>query len=132
MAVGNESVRLDKWLWAARFYKTRSMATDAIKGGKVHVNGNRIKPGKYAEIGQIVSINKSLQRFEIEILAISDKRGNFTIAQTLYKETESSISQREKDALMRKLANQSQPTENRRPTKRNRRQIIQFTQTFDD
>lgn len=123
-----ETVRLDKWLWAARFYKTRSLATDAIKGGKVHVNGSRIKPGKSAEIGQILSINKAPQRFEVEILAISDKRGNYTVAQTLYRETADSIAKREEEALMRKLANQSiAHTEKGRPTKRNRRQIVKFT-----
>lgn len=125
----NGSVRLDKWLWAARFFKTRSLATSAIKGGKIHVNGQRSKPGKSAEIGQIIRINKSQQQFEIEIIALSDKRGNFTIAQTLYCETPESIKKREEEALMRKLANQqASPFDKGRPTKRNRRQIIRFTQ----
>lgn len=125
------AIRLDKWLWAARFYKTRSQATEAIKGGKVHVDGNRVKPGKAAEIGQLVSINKSPQRFEIEIIALSDKRGNFTLAQTLYQETTESIKQREHETTLRTLANLSRPTSNRRPTKRDRRQIIQFTHSHD-
>lgn len=122
-------VRLDKWLWAARFFKTRSLATDAIKGGRVHVNGGRVKPGKAAEVGQYIRINKPPQQFEVEILALSDKRGNYTIAQTLYQETEASIAQREHESTLRKLANQN--TENAfkgRPTKRNRRQIIRFTE----
>lgn len=125
----SKAVRLDKWLWAARFFKTRSLATDAIKGGRVHVNGSRVKPGKAAEIGQHIRINKAAQQFEIEILALSDKRGNFTIAQTLYRETDASIARREHEAELRKLANQSisQPTFKGRPTKRNRRQIIRFT-----
>lgn len=120
------TVRLDKWLWAARFYKTRSQATEAIKGGKVHVNGSRVKPGKAAEIGQRVRINKSPQQFEVDIIALSDKRGSFTIAQTLYQETADSVTRREHEAELRKLANLSQPTDNRRPTKRDRRQIVDF------
>lgn len=123
-------VRLDKWLWAARFFKTRSLATDAVKGGRVHVNGQRIKPGKSVQVGQIVRINKPPQRFEVEIVAISDKRGNFTVAQTLYRETDTSITQREHEAELRKLAHQAMPNNDfkGRPTKRNRRQIVRFTQ----
>lgn len=121
------AVRLDKWLWAARFYKTRSLATDAIKGGKVHVNGQRVKPSKTAEIGQRVLINKSALRCEVEIVALSEQRQSFTIAQTLYEETAESIAKREAEAVLRKLANESTPKTNRRPTKRDRRKIIQFT-----
>lgn len=122
-------VRLDKWLWAARFYKTRSLATEAIKGGRVHVNGARVKPGKAAVAGQRITINKAPQRFEIEILAVSDKRGNFTLAQTLYRETADSIAQREHEAQLRKLANQTVVSNSfkGRPTKRNRRQMQRFT-----
>lgn len=122
-------VRLDKWLWAARFYKTRSLATEAIKGGRVHVNGARVKPGKAAVAGQRITINKAPQRFEVEILAVSDKRGNFTLAQTLYRETADSIAQREHEAQLRKLANQTVISNNfkGRPTKRNRRQMQRFT-----
>lgn len=121
--------RLDKWLWAARFFKTRNLATEAIKGGRVHVNGVRIKPGKAVAIGQRISINKSPQRFELEVLAVSDKRGNFTVAQTLYRETAESIAQREREAAMRKLANQTFAANDfkGRPTKRNRRQMQRFT-----
>lgn len=122
------SVRLDKWLWAARFFKTRSLATEAVKGGRVHVNGQRIKPGKTAEIGQRISINKAAQRFEVVVLAMSDKRGSFSIAQTLYQETAESLAKREEETLLRKLANQSIATQEKgRPTKRNRRQIVRFT-----
>lgn len=122
------SVRLDKWLWAARFFKTRSLATEAVKGGRVHVNGQRIKPGKAAEIGQRISINKAAQRFEVVVLALSDKRGSFSIAQTLYQETAESLAKREEETLLRKLANQSIATQEKgRPTKRNRRQIVRFT-----
>lgn len=123
------SVRLDKWLWAARFYKTRSQATEAVKGGKIHVDGQRVKPGKGVEIGQIITINKTPQQFDIEVIGLSDKRGSYAIAQTLYQESDDSIARREQEALMRKLANSSMPrSEKGRPTKRNRRQIIRFTQ----
>ncbi|PIE46093.1 MAG: RNA-binding protein [Gammaproteobacteria bacterium] len=128
MKKANQHVRLDKWLWAARFFKTRSLATEAVKGGKVHVNGLRVKPGKVAEIGQLITINKHPQRFEVEVLAISNKRQAFSIAKNLYKETDDSVAHREKEALMRKLANQSvSQTAKGRPTKRNRRQLVRFT-----
>ncbi len=126
-------VRLDKWLWAARFFKTRSLATDAVKSGRVHVNGSRVKPGKTVIVGQVISVNKPPERFEVEVIAISDKRANFTIAQTLYKETEESIARREHERELRKLANQSLSSNQfkGRPTKRNRRRIIGFTRGID-
>ncbi|MGY0399346.1 MAG: RNA-binding S4 domain-containing protein [Ostreibacterium sp.] len=122
------SIRLDKWLWASRFFKTRSLATEAIKGGRVRVNSNRVKPSKSVEIGQMISINKPSQSVEIAVVALSDKRGDFTTAQTLYTETKESINKRQKEILIRKLASQSTPTTKGRPTKRNRRQIVRFTQ----
>lgn len=126
----HDTVRLDKWLWAARFFKTRSLATEAIKGGRVHVDGQRVKPGKSTQVGQIVRINKPPQRFEVEVIQLSDKRGNFTIAQTLYRETPESIVRREHESELRKLANQTVSGNDfkGRPTKRNRRRIVQFTQ----
>ncbi len=127
------TVRLDKWLWAARFFKTRSLATEAVKGGRVHVNGQRVKPSKDVQIGQVIRINKPPQRFEVEVLALSDKRGNFTAAQTLYSETPESIEQRQREAELRKLANQSAGATHLkgRPTKRNRRRIVRFVQQDD-
>lgn len=132
-----ESVRLDKWLWAARFFKTRSMATDAINGGKVHVNGQRVKPARAAKVGDILRINKSPQVFEVEILALSDKRQSAPIAQTLYAESAESIEKREQESQWRKLANaQVRPAHSGRPTKRERRQITAFMRdkrnTFSD
>ncbi len=126
--MSDKTVRLDKWLWATRFYKTRSLATEAVKGGKVHVNGLRVKPSKAAEVGQFLSINKSHQRIDIKVLGLSEKRQSFSIAQKLYQETKESIQRREEEAVMRKLANQAVPHERGRPTKRNRRKIIKFTQ----
>ncbi len=129
--MSDKAIRLDKWLWAARFYKTRSLATDAVKGGKVHVNGLRVKPSKAVEVGQVLSINKSHQRVEVKVLDLSEKRQSFSIAQTLYEETPESLKRREDEAMLRKLANQSIAQDRARPTKRNRRKIIQFTQKGD-
>lgn len=126
--MSSKGIRLDKWLWAARFYKTRSLATEAIKGGRVHVNGHRVKPSRVVEVGQFLSINKSPQRFVVEVMALSEQRQAFSIAQHLYRETQESIQRREDEAVMRQLANQAMPYERGRPTKRNRRRIIQFTQ----
>ncbi|MPV86952.1 RNA-binding S4 domain-containing protein [Ostreibacterium oceani] len=129
-------IRLDKWLWAARFYKTRSLATDAIKGGKVHVNGQRVKPSKLVAVGQCITINKAPERMTIEVIALSDRRQNYTIAQTRYEETAESIAQRAKESELRKLANHAvTPAKydgKGRPTKKNRRKLTQLTDTDDD
>ena len=93
-----ENIRLDKWLWAARFYKTRSLATDAIKGGKVHLNGQRVKPSHHVEIAHTVRIKKDSIEQTVIIKALSDKRGPATVAQTLYEETRESMELREKTA----------------------------------
>jgi len=123
------AIRLDKWLWAARFYKTRNLAAAAIKGGKIHIDGQRIKASKTVAIGQRLSINKPPERFDIVITALSDKRQSANIAQMLYAETPQSAARREKEAILRKLARQQAitPHDKGRPTKRNRRQIDRFT-----
>lgn len=123
-------VRIDKWLWAARFFKTRRLATEAIKGGRVHINGARVKPGKAAEVGQLVHVNKAAQHLEVEIIALSDQRGSYPIAQTLYQETPASIDRREHEKTLKQLARQATPQRHNkgRPTKRDRRQIIRFTE----
>jgi len=125
----NEDVRLDKWLWAARFYKTRSLATEAIKGGKVHLNGQRVKPSHHAEIGHTVRIKKDAIEQTVVILGLSGKRGPATIAQTLYEETSQSIELREKRTQERKAMYAGMPQHTvRRPSKKDRRKIIQFKQ----
>jgi len=124
-----DKVRLDKWLWAARFYKTRSLATEAIKGGKVHLNGQRVKPSHYAEIGHIVRIKKESIEQTVIIQNLSAKRGSATIAQELYNETQESIDLREKKLQERKALFAGLPQQpTRRPNKKDRRQIIQFKQ----
>lgn len=124
-----EAVRLDKWLWAARFYKTRSLATEAIKGGKVHLNDQRVKPSHHVEIGHKVRIKKESVEQTVIIKALSAKRGPAKIAQTLYEETQESIEQREKQLQERKAIMAGMPQfQSRRPNKKERRKIIQFKQ----
>ena len=122
-------IRLDKWLWAARFYKTRSLATGAIKGGKVHLNGHRVKPSHHIELDHRVRIKKESIEQTIIIKALSDKRGPASIAQTLYEETQQSIEQREKLTRERKAIYAGMPQHAlRRPSKKDRRKIIRFKQ----
>jgi len=124
----NQSLRIDKWLWAARFFKTRSLASDAVKTGKVLVNGEKIKPSKEVTIGDTLTIKQSYFSKTVIILELSSRRGPATIAATLYQETAESIINRER---LREIQ-QAQPAVRHagqgRPTKRERRQIISFTQ----
>lgn len=125
----NDPVRLDKWLWAARFYKTRSLATEAIRGGKVHLNGQRVKPSHHAEIGFSVRIKKDSIEQTVIIKALSAKRGPAKVAQTLYEETRESMELREKQTRERKAMYAGMPQHaQKRPTKKERRKIIQFKQ----
>jgi len=125
----SDNIRLDKWLWAARFYKTRSLATEAIKGGKVHLNGHRVKPSHHVETGHIVRIKKDSIEHTVIIRALSGKRGPASIAQTLYEETQESIDKREKTILERKAIFFVFPQHAvRRPSKKDRRKIIRFKQ----
>lgn len=121
-------VRLDKWLWAARFYKTRAMATEAIKGGKIHVNDARIKPSHWVKLGEKVRIRKDQVERTVQVEALSDKRGSAPIAQTLYKETDESIKNRELQASNRRDFYLANPTPVKRPNKKQRRNIIKFKQ----
>ena len=121
-----ETVRLDKWLWAARFYKTRALAVEAVIGGHVHVNGQRVKPSRDVHIGDELKISKTPYVFVISVRALSAKRGSATIAQTLYKENADSMQQREQLHEQRKLLAAANPQPARRPDKRERRKIIRF------
>jgi len=121
-------VRLDKWLWAARFFKTRAMATEAIKGGKIHVNDARIKPSHWVKLGEKIRIRKDQQEQTVQVEALSDKRGSAPIAQTLYNETEESIKNRELQSSKRREFYLSNPTPDKRPNKKQRRNIIKFKQ----
>jgi len=118
------AVRLDKWLWAARFYKTRSLAREMVQGGKVHYNGQRCKASKIVNIGALLSIRQGELLFEVSIEAISEHRRGAPIAQTLYKETEKSIAKREQYQVLRKLSLQNAPHPDRKPNKKERRELI--------
>jgi len=123
----NDKTRLDKWLWAARFYKTRAIASQAVSGGKVHFLGQRVKPSRPVKINDCYQINRGQERFEVIVSAISSKRGSASIAHTLYVETEESQRQREAEAEKRKLAAMQRPSSDYRPNKQERRKIRQFT-----
>ncbi|WP_435627459.1 RNA-binding S4 domain-containing protein [Candidatus Ferrigenium straubiae] len=117
-------LRIDKWLWAARFYKTRSLAADAVEGGKVLVNEARIKPARAVAIGDRLDIRIGQYRFEVEVLALSGKRGPAPEAQKLYRESDDSRAQRA--ALAAQIKAMPQPAFKGRPTKRDRREIERF------
>ena len=121
-----ELVRLDKWLWAARFYKTRSLAREMIDGGKVHYNGQRAKPSKTVEVGALLTLRQGSEQKTIHILAIRSQRRTATEAQFLYRETLDSIAKRDKMAEARKLNALTMPHPNRRPDKKERRNLLKF------
>jgi ribosome-associated heat shock protein Hsp15 len=116
-------VRLDKWLWAARFYKTRSAATDAVLGGRVHVNGARAKPAKDIREGDEIALTIGVSRRVVEVIALSEKRGPAPVAATLYRETPDSIEARERAAAERRLGRPPGADLGARPTKLDRRRL---------
>jgi len=117
----SDSVRIDKWLWAARFFKTRSMATDAVDGGKVRLNGERTKPARGVKIGDRLDIDNGATEWEVVVEGLSEQRGSASIAQTLYAETRESIARREAKAEQRRLFREPAEAIKGRPTKRDRR-----------
>lgn len=121
-------VRVDKWLWAARFYKTRSLAKQAVEGGKVHIDGQRVKASKELTVGLTVTLRQGWDEREVVITALSDQRRGAPEAALLYQETAESITKREQHAQQRKLASALQPVPEHRPNKKQRRQIHQFKQ----
>ena len=121
-------VRLDKWLWAARFFKTRGIARDMVNSGKVQYNGQKAKPGKTVVVGAMLRVPAGWDHKEIEILGISDKRLSAPQAQDLYAETKQSIQKREANQAARKLSAFHSPKPDHRPDKKQRRQIIKFKQ----
>ena len=127
-----EGVRLDKWLWAARFYKTRAVAREMIEGGKVHYNGQRSKPSKLVKVAAELTLRQGNDERTVVIQAVSDKRGPATEAQQLYRETEQSIEKREKVALARKMNALTMPHPDRRPDKKERRDLMKFKNSGDE
>lgn len=115
-------MRVDKWLWAARFFKTRSLAKAAIEGGKVQLDGQRVKVSREISIGDRLTIRQGWDEKEITVRSLSDQRGPAAVAQALYEESEESVARREKEALLRRAAGGLNKP-NHRPDKHERRQI---------
>ena len=121
-----EAVRLDKWLWAARIYKTRALAREMIEGGKVHYNGQRSKPGKVVEQGATLTLRQGNDERTLLVKGITEQRRPASEAVALYEETTESIEKREKMALARKMNALTMPHPDRRPDKKERRDLMRF------
>jgi ribosome-associated heat shock protein Hsp15 len=121
-----DSVRIDKWLWAARFFKTRALSAKACDLGRIRSNGVEAKPARDVRVGDMLQVKNEGGDFEIAVLGLSEIRGPAAVAQALYRETETSKEQRQKLAEARKAMQQFAPVPERRPSKRDRRRIIQF------
>jgi ribosome-associated heat shock protein Hsp15 len=122
-----EAIRLDKWLWAARFFKTRSMAGQAIKGGKVHVNGNRAKAARNVLVGDQLAITIGFMEFNVKVLALARFRRPAKEAKLLYVESDESIKTRQEQRDLRRMANAGYAGPVKKPSKRDRRKIKYFT-----
>lgn len=124
---GGNPVRIDKWLWAARFYKNRALATQAVTGGLVHVNGERVKPARGVRVGDRLEITREEERFVVEVLALAERRGPASVARELYRESEESLLAREAGREARRLRAEAPGLQiARRPNKRDRRLIHRF------
>jgi ribosome-associated heat shock protein Hsp15 len=118
-----DAVRIDKWLWAARFFKTRSLASTAVAGGRVHVNGERAKAAKLVHVGDVLQISKGTERWTVRVEQLAERRGSASAAQALYTEAEDSRTAREQDALVRRFARALGSDLGARPTKQARRKL---------
>lgn len=121
-----ETVRMDLWLWAARFFKTRGLAKKACELGRIQSNGIAAKPAREVHVGDRVTITNDTGVFTVEVLALSDIRGPAPVAQTLYRESEESKVLRQKEAEAQRAMRQFEPVPTHRPSKRDRRRIVQF------
>jgi ribosome-associated heat shock protein Hsp15 len=121
-----DSIRIDKWLWAARFFKTRALASKACDLGRVLWNGATAKPAREVRVGDGLAVKNEGGEFQIEVLGLSQIRGPAAVAQTLFRESEASIAARAKAAAERKAMQEFAPLPEHRPSKRDRRRIIQF------
>ncbi|MDS4030848.1 MAG: S4 domain-containing protein [Candidatus Contendobacter sp.] len=126
-----DRVRLDKWLWAARFFKTRALATAAVTGGKVHAGGQRCKPSHSVRLGESLQIQRGLDEYVITVRALNDQRGPASVAALLYEETSESRQRREALHERRRLERSPVPQPAGRPTKQDRRRIVRFTHGDD-
>jgi len=130
-AAAADRVRLDKWLWAARFFKARTLAAEAVAGGKIHVGGQRGKPSHLVPLGEMLRIQRGPEEYLVTVRAVSDRRGPASVAVLLYEETAESRQQREALREQRRLEHPLFSQSTGRPTKRNRRCIVRFTQGDD-
>ncbi len=121
-----QAVRIDKWLWAARFYKTRSLATEAVDGGKVKVNGQRVKPAKEVRVGDAVEVHVGEYVWELAVTALAERRGSAEVARTLYAESEASQARRQAQIAARKVYMEPAAEMHGRPTKKDRRAMRRF------
>jgi len=122
-------MRIDKWLWVARFYKTRSLAQQAVEGGKIKLNGERVKPAKELKPGDALSIHIGAYEWMIYVVKVSDKRGPAAVAQTLYEETPESLAHRSEQIALRKFVSDPSAERQGRPTKRERRQLDRWRES---
>ncbi|MCU0988505.1 MAG: S4 domain-containing protein [Xanthomonadales bacterium] len=122
-----DKVRIDKWLWAARFFKTRALARDAIKGGKVQIDGHRVKPGRTLAAGDRLTIRRGEEEFQVTVTDLGERRLSAALAQGKYVEDPASVARRESAAAQRELDRQARAERQGRPDKRQRRQIVKFT-----
>ena len=122
-----DRVRIDKWLWAARFFKTRSLASQAVEGGRARLNGERTKPSKEIKAGDKVLVHIGEFEWEVTVSLLSDRRGPAEVARTLYAESEASRRRREEQVAERRLFHNPAAEIKGRPTKRDRRMIHRFT-----
>ena len=126
-----ERLRVDKWLWAARFYKTRSIAKAAIEGGKVHLDGQRVKVSREITIGERLAIKQGWEEKEVIVKSLSDQRGPAPVAQMLYEETQESAQRREREAQARKAAGGAMARPVRKPGKHERKALEKLRKQFD-
>ncbi len=132
MSDAPDKLRLDKWLWAARFFKTRSLAKAAIEGGKVQLAGQRVKVSREIAVGDMLQIRQGWDLREVEVTGLSDQRRGAPEAQALYRETEDSVTRREAAAAARKAAGGMIDRPAGRPTKKQRRMIHRFREAMRD
>ena len=130
MPSDTERVRIDKWLWAARFFKTRALASEAVDGGKVHVNGDRVKAARALKPGDRLEIRRGQEEFEVVVRVLSEQRGPASVAQDLYEETQASATKRQSVADERRALAAAMPRFEGRPDKRSRRALTKFTRRY--
>lgn len=129
----SDDVRFDRWLWAARFFKTRSQATRAVAGGKAHLGGRRAKPGARISVGDVVEVRKGSWQIEVVVEDLADRRGPAKVARGLYRETEESVRRREERAARRRHFGRAPEYEGKgRPTKKERRELERLRRLWEE